>query len=266
MFLPDTPTPSAAAIRFEPSSGAWAGVESLVTAPSRAALAQVLNRLLREAGYRHVVCLLVPSATAAGAHEPRPTVLLDTRPAAWIKAYDTQNCGETDPFVIEGCRRIDPITWHDVIDAVPAARLSPAVTLAHAFGMEDGLIVPVMTDDGRIGLVIAAGRDVDRRPAAFRTVTIAAIIAFQRLLALRHATAPRPAELLSARESEVLHWIMVGKSDWQIGQILSISAKTVNYHVENVKRKFGVATRMQAVVAALRHQMGAPARQGAPAF
>ena len=58
--------------------------------------------------------------------------------------------------------------------------------------------------------------------------------------------------MLSAREAEVLHWIMVGKSDWQVGKILTISSKTVNYHIENVKRKFGVATRMQAVVAALK--------------
>ena len=50
---------------------------------------------------------------------------------------------------------------------------------------------------------------------------------------------------------EVLRWIAAGKSDWEIGQILQISAKTVNYHVENTKRKFGVATRMQAVVAAM---------------
>lgn len=57
---------------------------------------------------------------------------------------------------------------------------------------------------------------------------------------------------LTRRECEVLDWIAQGKSDWQIGQILSISAKTVNYHVENTKRKLGVATRIQAVVAAIR--------------
>jgi DNA-binding CsgD family transcriptional regulator len=56
---------------------------------------------------------------------------------------------------------------------------------------------------------------------------------------------------LTAREVEVLVWIRDGKSDWQIGHILAISAKTVNFHVENVKRKFGVATRMQAVVQAM---------------
>lgn len=57
---------------------------------------------------------------------------------------------------------------------------------------------------------------------------------------------------LTEREITCLKWIAEGKSDWQIGVILSISAKTVNYHVENAKRKLGVATRIQAVVVAIR--------------
>jgi DNA-binding CsgD family transcriptional regulator len=57
---------------------------------------------------------------------------------------------------------------------------------------------------------------------------------------------------LTPREAQVLEWIATGKSDWQIGKILEISNKTVNYHAENLKRKYGVATRIQVVVAALR--------------
>ena len=57
---------------------------------------------------------------------------------------------------------------------------------------------------------------------------------------------------VTARESEVLAWVAAGKSDWAIGRILNISGKTVNFHVENAKRKLGVGTRLQAVVAALR--------------
>ncbi len=56
---------------------------------------------------------------------------------------------------------------------------------------------------------------------------------------------------LTVREIEVLKWIANGKSDWQIGQILRISDKTVNFHVENMKRKCGVATRIQVVVRAV---------------
>lgn len=57
---------------------------------------------------------------------------------------------------------------------------------------------------------------------------------------------------VTPRETQVLGWIAVGKSDWAIGRILRISDKTVNFHVENAKRKFGVATRLQAVIAAMR--------------
>jgi DNA-binding CsgD family transcriptional regulator len=67
----------------------------------------------------------------------------------------------------------------------------------------------------------------------------------------RKDVSPGPSGI-TARESEILGWVAVGKSDWAIGRLLNISQKTVNFHVENAKRKFGVATRLQAVVVALR--------------
>ncbi len=59
--------------------------------------------------------------------------------------------------------------------------------------------------------------------------------------------------LFTPRQVEVLGWIAKGKTDWQTGQILLISQKTVNYHVEQVKQKLRVATRTQAVLAAVQH-------------
>lgn len=35
------------------------------------------------------------------------------------------------------------------------------------------------------------------------------------------------AGLLSEREKQVLHWVCKGKSNWEIGQILSLSEFTV---------------------------------------
>ncbi len=57
---------------------------------------------------------------------------------------------------------------------------------------------------------------------------------------------------VTPRETQILGWVAAGKSDWAIGRILRISDKTVNFHVENAKRKFGVGTRLQAVIAAMR--------------
>jgi len=63
---------------------------------------------------------------------------------------------------------------------------------------------------------------------------------------------PQARTSMTARESEILAWVAAGKSDWAIGRILNISGKTVNFHVENAKRKLGVGTRVQAVIAAMR--------------
>ncbi len=62
---------------------------------------------------------------------------------------------------------------------------------------------------------------------------------------------PRKAALFTPREIEVLEWVAKGKTDWQTAQILFISRKTVNYHVERAKRKLQVPTRVQAVLAAV---------------
>lgn len=50
----------------------------------------------------------------------------------------------------------------------------------------------------------------------------------------------------------MLELIADGKSDFDIAIILNLSPKSVNYRVEKIKQKFAVATRIQAVVSALR--------------
>ncbi|MCZ7495721.1 response regulator [Agrobacterium rhizogenes] len=55
---------------------------------------------------------------------------------------------------------------------------------------------------------------------------------------------------LTARESEVLLWIAKGKSNRDIGDILGLSARTVNKHLEQIYVKLGVENRASAAVKA----------------
>jgi DNA-binding NarL/FixJ family response regulator len=65
---------------------------------------------------------------------------------------------------------------------------------------------------------------------------------------------------LTQRESEVLHWVMMGKTNRDIGDILGTSPRTVNKHLEHVFHKLGVETRTAAAALALnRMRAGAPA-------
>ena len=56
---------------------------------------------------------------------------------------------------------------------------------------------------------------------------------------------------LTAREAEVLHWIVEGKNNPEIGLILGISTRTVEKHVERVLPKMGVDNRASAIRQAL---------------
>ncbi|WP_075216859.1 response regulator transcription factor [Mongoliimonas terrestris] len=57
---------------------------------------------------------------------------------------------------------------------------------------------------------------------------------------------------MTNREAEVLHWIAHGKSNRDIADILGLSPRTVNKHLEQVYAKLGVENRSSAAVLALR--------------
>lgn len=69
---------------------------------------------------------------------------------------------------------------------------------------------------------------------------------------IANSTARLPVVRLTMREAEVLYWIGEGKSDWEIGLILRLKPKTVNFHAEKVKVKLGVSNRIQMVRQAVR--------------
>jgi DNA-binding CsgD family transcriptional regulator len=75
------------------------------------------------------------------------------------------------------------------------------------------------------------------------------------LVLIRRIASPAPArapavsrqQSLTAREREVLQWVAAGKTNAQIGAILSASPRTVGKHLENIYEKLGVETRTAAV-------------------
>ena len=60
----------------------------------------------------------------------------------------------------------------------------------------------------------------------------------------------KPGFELTAREIQTLTWVARGKSSAEIAMILDVTERTVNFHIDNVIRKMGVATRVQAAVKA----------------
>jgi DNA-binding NarL/FixJ family response regulator len=61
-----------------------------------------------------------------------------------------------------------------------------------------------------------------------------------------------PPAVLTARELEVLRLLAEGLSNKAIAGVLGVSPRTINFHLDNLYAKLGVASRTEAVIYALR--------------
>lgn len=71
---------------------------------------------------------------------------------------------------------------------------------------------------------------------------------------------PGAGPVLTAREAEVMAWVARGKTNRDVAEILGMSPRTVNKHLEHIYEKLGVETRTAAVAAAQR-RLGQPGRE-----
>ena len=176
------------------------------------------------------------------------TALYLSCPGEWRKRYFEKDYFRNDPAVLHLQRSTDPYTWRDALtypNYTTAQR--QVVDEAGDFGLKGGFVVPLVSLGTRAAIIEVAGDNKELGTREKAELRLAAECAHSRLRAIwkpRKNTLPP----LSNREREVLQWAAMGKSDWEIGEILSISEKTANAHIENVKRKYGVTSRIHAVV------------------
>jgi LuxR family quorum sensing-dependent transcriptional regulator len=180
------------------------------------------------------------------------TTLCLSWPDEWRKRYFEKNYLPNDPANLHIAHGIEPYTWSDTL-ACPDYTKSQRriVHEASEFNMREGLLVPILGLGTGLAMVTVAGSN---RKLALREraeLHLAAVYTHAQVRTLTKRR-QRPLPLLSVRERECLQWAAAGKSDWEIGEILSISEKTANAHIEHVKQKYRVSTRILAVLYALR--------------
>jgi DNA-binding NarL/FixJ family response regulator len=61
----------------------------------------------------------------------------------------------------------------------------------------------------------------------------------------------RDVQKLNEREIEALTWVARGKTSLEIAEILHLSKRTIDFHLDNARNKLGVATRTEAAIKAV---------------
>jgi DNA-binding NarL/FixJ family response regulator len=157
---------------------------------------------------------------------------------------------QTRPTVAVLDARMPGLSGLEVLRAVTAADLPTRVILYTGYG-DDALMSDAL--DAGVGGVIDKEAPLDDLVRAIRVVaeggTYLDPTAAASLIAQRRRS---PTRDLTQRERDVLRELAEGKSNEQIGEVLSISPQTVRTHLQKAMEKLGATTRVQAVAIALR--------------
>ncbi|MCP4748189.1 MAG: helix-turn-helix transcriptional regulator [Desulfobacteraceae bacterium] len=99
-------------------------------------------------------------------------------------------------------------------------------------------------------LLVFTCRKNFNEPISNITIELAVPHLFRAYRNLKYLSRSQPFHL-TKREFEILNWIKMGKTTWEIAQILDVSESCVNFHIDNLKKKFDVGSRTQVVAIAL---------------
>lgn len=183
----------------------------------------------------------------------RPTVrLFSNYPREWLALYRERNYVSVDPIVLHCIRSFTPIVWSDE----RFAKVRELQEQARAIGLCVGWTQSTADASGFGGMLTLARAAGALEPGELRDkqlkmtwLTQVTHIGMSRCLRRKLLSQSDEVELTD-RERAILRLTADGKTSAEIGDILAISERTVNYHVNNAIAKLGAANRVAAVVKA----------------
>ncbi|QIK38584.1 response regulator transcription factor [Caldichromatium japonicum] len=186
----------------------------------------LLHDALDEAGYK-VLVATNGEAALARARQMLPDVIL----------LDAVMPG-IDGFEVARRLKADFSTQHIPIIFMTGLTETEHVVAAFEAGSTDYVTKPVRPAEvlARIGTHLRTARQLHE------AAKNASIVLDDATLAARLVA----AFPLTPREAEVLFWVIKGKTNKDIGEILDLSPRTVNKHLEHIFEKLGVETRTAA--------------------
>jgi len=175
----------------------------------------------------------------------------------WCKLYFAEGLDKIDPILHTAqASNQKAFSWNDVYKHAPVES-NKFINLAQDFKLNQGITCLYQNDYQENCSLISLTNINDALSQDHLHVLEHIIPHFHEILnhTGTHCRDKIDAPKLTSREKEVLSWIKDGKGSWEISAILSISERTVKFHIGNVFTKLNVINRPQAIAKALRYRL-----------
>lgn len=171
-------------------------------------------------------------------------------PESWLQLYAEKDFFSADPFVEEARRAMAPFLWSEVELQRPLTpRAKEIYDIAREFGWREVVGIPIHGPAGYQGMVsLASMQDIALSFTDRACLDMTSRVIHEKCRKeIGFGVAPEDTPKLTARELECMQWVALGKTDWEIAQVLGISSSTAHFHVESAKKKLGLNSRTEAV-------------------
>lgn len=179
------------------------------------------------------------------------TVYFSNYPPEWLQRYEEQGYLAVDPTVQHGMRTSQPAIWSDEFFAATPQLWEEA----RAHGLRHGWAQSRRDPEGTYSMLVLArsGPPITAEELAEKDNRIQWLLHTSHLAIKEACSDPGISQAkpeLSEREIEVLRWTADGKTASDIAEIMRISERTVNFHVNCAVEKLGACNKTSAAVRA----------------
>lgn len=191
-------------------------------------------------------------------------VIISAYAPEWRSHYDTMHYATVDPTVAYCKGHVTPIVWDQIDLSAAGAKARRVMSEACEFGLRSGISIPIRGTQGE-GAMLSLVSSADHKKAKAHIFQVAPFAQF--LSGFIHEASKRvfsesrlllSEDSLTSREKECLLWAAEGKTTWETSQILKITERTVNFHLQNATAKLQVSNRAHAVARAISQHLISP--------
>lgn len=230
---------------IEPMSSLWRAVDEK-------SWFEALASLGKKYGFDHTLFAVIPRPGLRFSD----AYLRSTYDASWRQTYDERALFRIDPTVAHCLTQTSPLIWTSTLFAESDQREMYEEARQH--GLCTGISLPIHGPKQEVGMLCFVQSDSTERALDAHVreklpmLTLLRDVAFDTSQRFLDGYTERLVPKLTPREYECLKWTAQGKSTWEIAKIFGCSEATVNFHMTNIRSKFGVSSRSAAAVKATR--------------
>jgi LuxR family quorum-sensing system transcriptional regulator CciR len=215
-------------------------------------LATILADISHELGFDYYALLDHASLSSSRSGLLR----IDNYPEDWVDELTSGGFAVDDPVHLASRRSNTGFDWRELGALVPLERRHMTILERSRYhGLGGGFTIPAnVPGEPSASCSFAARPGVDVPVARLRCAELIGAHALRALRRLRPLPPPRLRPRLSPRVIECVRLVALGKTDWEIANILGLGIETARQYVKHARAAYDVVSRTQLAVHALRDE------------